>query len=303
MHTQPALVAELRGAGKSFAGRTALAGIDLAIHAGEMLAILGPNGAGKTTAIGLLTGRLNVDSGQASTFGADPLVADNRRRFGVMLQDTELPATLRAVELVRQFSAYYPQPRPVDETLTLAGITSFAHQAYGMLSGGQKRRVQFALAICGQPDLLFVDEPTVGLDVEARRSLWAELTAMRDAGTAIVLTTHYLEEADALADHIVMLTDGRVVASGSPAQIKAFASGKRLRFRSNLSTRELARWPEVEHLHADRDRIECRSRHAEALLRRLLAADPHLADIEVSALSLEDAVLSISAANTQEQAA
>ena len=286
-------IACLDRASKSFAGRPALRDVDLELAAGEILALLGPNGAGKTTTIGLFTGLLPADSGSASVFGLDPRARAARQRIGVMLQDTELPDSLRVSELVRQFSAYYPAPRPLFETLALAGVEDIADRRYGVLSGGQKRRVQFALAICGRPALLFVDEPTVGLDVEARRGFFARLAEMRDAGTAIVLTTHYLEEADALADRIVMLAEGQVIARGTPSQIKAHAAGKRVRFRSELSAETLVTWPEVEALDYERGRYQCRTRSAERLLRRLLNADASISELEVLSLSLEDAVLAL----------
>src|SRR5690606_2946254 len=150
----------------------ALDRLDLAVQPGEVVALLGPNGAGKTTALGLLTGRLQPDSGSVRLFGGDPRDAARRRGLGCMLQQTELPDTLRVIELVRQFAGYYPQPLPVEQTLERCGLARFAQRYYSALSGGEKRRVQFALAICGDPPLLIVDEPTTGLDVEARRGFW-----------------------------------------------------------------------------------------------------------------------------------
>jgi len=229
-----ALLARLHAASKSYGQVRALADVSLEVRAGEVLAVLGANGAGKTTALGLLTGRFGVDSGAVEVLGGDPRDAAIRRGIGVMLQDGGLPDTLRVAEHVRLFSTYYPNPRPLAETLAMAGLTELATRRYGALSGGQQRRVQFALAICGRPALLFVDEPTVGLDVESRRNFWAVLRQLRDEGTGIVLTTHYLEEADALADRVVLVAAGRVLAADTPAGIKSRASGKRLRPRTRL---------------------------------------------------------------------
>ncbi|HEU0154082.1 MAG TPA: ABC transporter ATP-binding protein [Arenimonas sp.] len=305
--TRPPVLARLHAAGKRYGAIEALAGVDLAIHAGEVLAVLGANGAGKTTALGLLTGRLSPDAGRAELFGGDPRDPRVRRGIGVMLQDGDLPDTLRVAEHVRLFSSYYPTSRPLAETLALAGVADLARRPYGALSGGQKRRVQFALAICGRPPLLFVDEPTVGLDVESRRGFWAVLRQLRDEGAGIVLTTHYLEEADALADRIVLMAGGRILADDSPAGVKARADGKRLRARTSVAARELAAWPGVLRADEVPGATELVTREAEAVLRRWLAADPGLSELEVRPLSLEEAFVSLTrhpgAAGPQEQAA
>ena len=291
----PRTLATLTAASKRYGTVQALHAVDLDVRSGEVLAVLGANGAGKTTALGLLTGRLSADAGSARLFGADPRDPAVRRGIGVMLQDGDLPDTLRVAEHVRLFSSYYPSPRPVADTLALAGLADLARRPYGALSGGQKRRVEFALAICGRPPLLFVDEPTVGLDVEARRNFWAVLRQLRDEGAGIVLTTHYLEEADALADRIVLMAGGRVLAQDTPAGIKALAEGKRLRARTSLSPDVLGRWPGVVSVTVEQGVTELLSRDAEALLRRWLAEDAALSDLEVRPLSLEEAFLSLTA--------
>jgi ABC-2 type transport system ATP-binding protein len=291
----PAL-ATLRRASKRYGQVLALDAVDVDVRAGEVLAILGANGAGKTTALGLLTGRLSPDGGKVKLFGLDPREPAARRGIGVMLQDGDLPDTLRVAEHVRLFSSYYPSPRPIAQTLALAGLTDLAKRPYGALSGGQKRRVEFALAICGRAPLLFVDEPTVGLDVEARRNFWAVLRQLRHEGAGIVLTTHYLEEADALADRIVLLAGGRVLAQDTPAGIKSRAEGKRIRARTSLSPDQLQAWPGVTSVHVEHGVVELLTRDAETLLRRWLAADEGLAELEVRALTLEEAFLTLTAA-------
>lgn len=297
------VLARVEGACKRFGAVTALDRLDLAVHAGEVLAVLGANGAGKTTALGLLTGRIGPDEGRAELFGRDPREPAARRGIGVMLQDGDLPDTLRVEEHVRLFSSYYPAPRHVDDTLALAGLTDLARRNYGALSGGQKRRVQFALAICGRPPLLFIDEPTVGLDVEARRAFWEVIRRLRAEGTAIVLTTHYLEEADALADRIVLMAAGRVLADDTPARIKGLADGKRVHARSRLAAAAVSSWPEADAVQLREGRFEVSTARPEALLRRWLAADEHLQDLEVRPLPLEDAVLALTARKTLENAA
>lgn len=293
----PAL-AQLIGVSKRYGKTLALDNIDLAIQPAQVVALLGPNGAGKTTALALLTGAVRADSGSVSLFGGDPTDWRVRRQIGVMQQSANLPETLRVAEHVRQFSGYYPNPRALDETLAMAGISDLAARRYDALSGGQQRRVQFALAICGQPPLLFIDEPTVGLDVESRRAFWKVIAGLRAAGTSILLTTHYIEEADALADRIVLVGKGRVLAEDTPAGIKARASGKRIRCTSNLDITRLAQWPHVSSATREGHTIELRSADAEPLLRRLLDADPQLADIEVMPLSLEEALAALATSET-----
>ena len=289
------LLARLRGASKSYGSVQALAAVDMDVRAGEVLAVLGANGAGKSTALGLLTGRLSADAGQVELLGGDPRDAAVRRGIGVMLQDGGLADTLRVAEHVRLFSTYYPDPRPLAETLSLAGLEDLAKRRYGDLSGGQQRRVQFALAICGRPALLFVDEPTVGLDVEARRNFWSVLKQLRNEGAGIVLTTHYLEEADALADRVLLLAGGRVLAEDTPAGIKSRAAGKRLRARTAIELAALSSWPEVRSARLVEGIAELLSHDAERLLRRWLAQDENLSELEVRPLNLEEAFLSLTA--------
>ena len=289
----PTTLAELRGASKRFGKILALDRVDLQIRPAEVLALLGPNGAGKTTALGLLTGAIKPSAGAASLFDDDPQHWRARQQIGVMQQSASLVDTLRVVELVRQFSAYYPAPRPIEQTLTMAGLETLADRRYAALSGGQQRRVQFALAICGNPPLLFVDEPTVGLDVSARRDFWRILRELRQQGTGIVLTTHYLDEADALADRIVMIADGRILAHGSPTEIKSRAAGKKLRFRTSIELAALAHWQGVLTVEQQGELTELQVTHAESILRRLLDADAELSDLQVLPLSLEDAFLSL----------
>jgi ABC-2 type transport system ATP-binding protein len=290
------VLARLHAAHKRYDSTHALAGVDLEIRAGEVLALLGANGAGKTTALGLLTGRITPDAGTAELLGGDPRDPMRRRGIGVMLQETSLPDTLRVAEHVRLHSSYYPQPRALDETLALARIEDLARRRYADLSGGQQRRVQFALAICGRAPLLFVDEPSAGLDVDARRALWQVLRTLRTEGAGIVLTTHYLEEADALAERVVVLAQGRVIAQDTPTGIKALAAGKRVRARTALGLAQIAAWPECEAAELRDATIEVRSCAPEALLRRWLAHDAGLDSLEVLPLSLEEAFVSLTAA-------
>jgi ABC-2 type transport system ATP-binding protein len=286
-------IALLRAAHKRYGAVTALDGIDLELRRGELLALLGSNGAGKSTALGLLTGRLAADAGEVSLFGADPREASARRRIGVMLQEARLPETLRVRELVHLFASYYPSPRAVNETLSLAGLSDLAERRYAALSGGQQRRVQFALAICGAPELVFVDEPTTGLDVEARRGFWQVIHSLREAGTSIVLTTHYLEEADALAERVVLIERGRVIAEDTPSGLKARARGARIRCVTRLSAAELAALPDVQSVEPEGSRVSIRCSDSDALLRRLLSLDPTLSGIEIRPLNLEDAFLAL----------
>lgn len=220
-------VAELRGVTRRFGKQVAVCDLDLAIPRGGVYALLGPNGAGKTTTINLLLGLLRPHAGTATVFGRQPGEMDARRAVGAMLQVSGVPATLTVREHVRQFSGYYPAPLPLSEVIARAGLGGLEKRRFGKLSGGQKQRVLFALAICGNPELLFLDEPTVGMDVEMRRRMWTVMRELAAEGRTIVLTTHYLEEADALADRIGVLSRGRLVAEGTPAEIKARVGGDR----------------------------------------------------------------------------
>src|SRR5947208_1030732 len=223
------VVASLEAVNKNYGTIRALTDINLRVHAGEIVALLGPNGAGKTTAVKLLLGLLQPNSGRARVFGGDPTNPENRMRTGAMLQVGRVPETLRVREHIDLFSSYYEKALPVAEVLAAAGLEKLSDRKFGDLSGGQKQRVLFALAICGDPDLLFLDEPTVGLDVEARRMLWDEIRHIVSRGKTVVLTTHHLQEADALADRVAVINRGEIVAEGSPAEIKAHTAGKRIR--------------------------------------------------------------------------
>jgi ABC-2 type transport system ATP-binding protein len=283
-------VALLRQAVKRRGATLALDGLDLAIRPGQCVALLGPNGAGKSTSVALLTGRLRPDTGEAWLFGADPRDVAARGRMGVMLQDAGLPRTLTVREQVDLFRGYYKAPRPLDETIRLAGLEGLEKRRCGALSGGQQRRVQFALAIAGRPDFLVLDEPTTGMDIDARRGLWAAVRAEIARGAAVLLTTHHLDEAEALADRIVVIDHGQVIADGSPEAIKSRVSGVAIRCRTRLSDAELSALARVTGVSRDGGRVTLLTTSAPATLRELLARDETVDDLTVSGASLEDAV-------------
>ncbi len=283
------VVASLRGVHKRYGAQHALAGIDLELQAGQVLALLGPNGAGKTTSIGLLLGLLRADAGQVRLFGRDPQQVAARRNIGVMLQDAALPPTLKVGELLRLSASYYPAPRPLAESAALAGIEDLLQRPYGKLSGGQQRRVQFAIAVCGRPRLLFLDEPTVGLDLPARQRLWASVRMLANEGTAVVLTTHYLEEAGHLADRVCVLLRGRIVSDGSVDELRARVATRRIRCTSTLEAQAVAAWPGVRQVQREGAQLQLSSDSVEAVVRRLLDADPALSALEVQAAGLDEA--------------
>lgn len=286
-------IASARDVKKSYGDVIALNHLNMEIRAGELLALLGPNGAGKTTLVRLLLGSARPDAGSVSVFGADPHSGEMQMRVGAMLQVGRVPETLKVREHIDLFSSYYPNPLPLDEVLTIAGLTEIKDRAYGELSGGQKQRVLFALAVCGNPDLLFLDEPTVGLDVEARRLMWAQIRTLIARGKTVLLTTHYLNEADALADRILVLNQGAIIAEGTPAEIKARAMGKQIRCTSQLSLEQVKQIPGVLSVKADRNAFELQVNAAEPVVRELLQRDAWLANLEVTNAGLEEAFLAL----------
>jgi ABC-type multidrug transport system ATPase subunit len=282
-------VAVLRGVSKRYGERIALHPLDLEVRPGQVLALLGPNGAGKTTAINLWLGMLQPDSGSALTFAGTPGDVHSRLGTGVMLQDVQLAPMLSAREQITQARRYYRAPLTVEETLQLAGIEGIADQRHGKLSTGQKRQVQFALAVCGRPRLLFLDEPTVGLDVDARERMWRSIRGLVERGGSVVLTTHYLEEAEALADRVAVLAEGRLVAEGSVAEVRAQVSRTRIRCISALDADALRAWPGVIEVSRSEQQLQLTAIEPEGVVRRLLDADPHLVRLEVRPASLADA--------------
>jgi ABC-2 type transport system ATP-binding protein len=217
------LPAVLSNVSKNYDSVSALKDLSISIQPGELVALLGANGAGKTTAVRLLLGLSAPTTGIARVFGADPRDPANRRRTGAMLQIANIPETLKVREHIELFSSYYGKPFTFEAIVDAAGLAGIENRKFGQLSGGQKQRVLFALAICGDPDLLILDEPTVGLDVEARRGLWKQIRGFVARGKSVLLTTHYLAEADALANRVIVIDHGSIIAEGTPAEIKHLA--------------------------------------------------------------------------------
>lgn len=286
-------VARLADITKRYGNVTAVDGVDLDIDRGEILALLGPNGAGKTTSVNLLLGLASPTSGRAELFGRPPRDILARRRVGAMLQDAQLAGHARGHEVIRLYAGYYPQPMSLRETLELAGIEDLARRPVAKLSGGQKQRLMFALALCGNPELLFLDEPTAGLDVEARRALWETVRTLAEDGRTIVLTTHYLEEADALADRIVVIKQGRIAAAGSPDEIKRTVAQRRIRCITRVAAERIRALPGVSAVTRAGERLEVAAAHPEPVVFELLKLDPDLHDLEVTGARLEEAFVAL----------
>jgi ABC-2 type transport system ATP-binding protein len=252
----------------------------------------------------LLTGLARPTTGTATLFGGNPQSVAARRQLGVMLQVARVPEMLTVREHIHLFSSYYPSPLPIPKVLEIAGLETLADRRYGQLSGGEKQRTLFALALCGNPRLLFLDEPTVGMDVESRRRFWAGVRSLVAAGRSILLTTHYLEEADALASRIVVLNRGRIVADGTPASIKQQAAGRQVRCETRLSRAALAALPGVQRVEDEPPSgVRLLTTDADRTLRALLCQDETACNLDVRSVGLEDAFLALTSADHEMSAA
>jgi ABC-2 type transport system ATP-binding protein len=220
---------------KSYGALEAVAGIDFEVRRGEVFGLLGPNGAGKTTTVEILEGYRTRDAGEVEVLGSDPASAggDWRERIGVVLQSSAMYETLTVVEMLRLFAGYYREPRPVDEVVSLVGLDEKRDDRVRRLSGGQRRRLDLGLALVGDPELIFLDEPTTGFDPRARRQACETVRGLRGLGKTILLTTHYLDEAEQLADRVAVLAQGRIVASGAPAELTGAVPATEIRYREN----------------------------------------------------------------------
>jgi ABC-2 type transport system ATP-binding protein len=283
----------LRSVTKRYEKTIALNNLSLTLHAGEVAALLGPNGAGKTTTARLLLGLISADSGSVRVLDRDPRDSYARTRIGAMLQVSRVPEMLRIREHIDLFRSYYPQLLPAAEVVRRAKLEGIENQMFGKLSGGQKQRALFGIALCGNPDLIFLDEPTVGMDIESRRGLWDQVRALSAAGKTVLLTTHYLEEADMLASRIVVINKGRLVCEGTPAEIKHRVSGRRIRCVTQLNPEYLRTLPTVSDVQQDRDAVMILAERPEPVVREMLLRDKTLHGLEISTAALEEAFLAL----------
>lgn len=267
----------------------ALDGVSLDVPAGQLLGLLGPNGAGKSTLLHLLSGLRRPTSGTAELFGGDPRDAARRRRLGTTPQETGLPATLRVREVVDIVARHYDDPLPSGELLERFGLAGLERRQTGGLSGGQRRRLAVALAFAGRPDLVLLDEPTTGLDVETRHTVWEAVREYHAAGGTVVLTSHYLDEVEALAERVVVVDHGRVLADGGVADVRGIVATRRVRLRAP----DVPPLAGIERSRSDGDRHELWTPDADALVRELVASGVPFRDLEVTTASLEDAFLAI----------
>jgi ABC-2 type transport system ATP-binding protein len=286
-------VATLNNLTKRYGNITALDGLNLYLRPGEIVALLGPNGAGKSTAVKLLLGLVAPTSGTARVFGCNPREATTRTRVGAMLQVSRIIEMIKVREHLDLFTSYYPRPLPIPDIIRIAKLQGIEDRLFGELSGGQKQRVLFALALCGNPDLIFLDEPTVGMDIEARRGLWAEIRVLAAMGKTVLLTTHYLEEADALADRIIVINKGRVISEGTPAEIKRSSGGRKIRCNTSLSKELLQTLPSVISVERNGESTIVTATDAENVVREMLQRDQTLSGLEIASPALEDAFLEL----------
>ena len=293
-----AAIVQMRGLVKSWPGRSApvraVDGVNLSIARGEVLALLGPNGAGKSTTIDMLLGLTAPDAGTVSIMGAPPRESVNRGRVGAMLQTGELIRDLSVRELITMIASVYPAPLPVPETLAIAGLEDAADRRTQKLSGGQAQRVRFALAIASDPELLILDEPTVAMDVAARHAFWMAMRGFAARGRTVLFATHYLEEADANADRVVLIARGRIVADGPTGEIKARVGARTIRATlPSISIDELAGLPGVSGAERHGESVILRCANSDAAARALFIRYDDLRDVEISGAGLDEAFLAL----------
>jgi ABC-2 type transport system ATP-binding protein len=288
------LAVEVRGLHKSYGPVEAVRGIDLGIQRGVVYALIGPNGAGKTTTLEILEGHRHPTSGQARVLGFDPARNETafKQRIGIVLQSTSIPNYLRVEEAIEMFRGYYPHPRPVDEVLELVGLLPERRKLVRRLSGGQLRRLDVAIGLCGDPDLLFLDEPTTGLDPAARRAAWGMVRTLRTLDKTVLLTTHYMDEAEHLADQVAVIAKGQIVAEGTPDELRARAHDTRISFRGPVEG-----LPAALGANTENGRVVIESSAPTRTLHELTAwatrQDIELEDLRVTPVSLEDVYLQL----------
>lgn len=284
-------VIELDRVSKIYKGKRAVDRLSLTVPQGSVIALLGPNGAGKTTTVSMILGLLQPTEGKVKLLGADPREAAVRRRIGAMLQEVSVIDNLKVSETIELFRSYYDKPLPLGDLLRVSALEAERGKLASALSGGQQRRLGFALALAGDPDVLFLDEPTVGMDVTSRQLFWDTVRAMANRGKTIVLTTHYLEEADSIADRIVVIDEGKVVADGSPSELKARTTGRVITFTAGdgVSDAALEALPGVTGLTRSGRRVKLTSPDTDRLIVELIARGTDMRDIEIVGGGLEDA--------------
>jgi ABC-2 type transport system ATP-binding protein len=298
---------EVRGLTKTFSGQQgpvhAVREVDISIARGETVALLGPNGAGKTTTIDMVLGLLPPDSGTIAVLGRSPAKAVADGLVGGMLQTGALLRDLSVRDLVSMMAALYPQPLDVDEVITLTGLDGIAGRRTQKLSGGETQRARFAVALVGNPDLLVLDEPTVALDVEGRIGFWNTMRAFAGRGKTVLFATHYLEEADAYADRVVLMARGRVVADGPPTEVKALVGSRRIRATlPGVPVDTLERLPGVTRGERHGEAIELACSDSDSAVRALLAAYPDTRDLEITGAGLEQAFIQLTGDADDEEA-
>jgi ABC-2 type transport system ATP-binding protein len=293
--TKPAPIATLDGVTRRYGQITAVDRLSLQIQRGQTAALLGPNGAGKTTTVELLLGLASPDVGVIGLFGGPPAAAVAAGRVGAMLQDAGLPQGARVAELIGLVRSLYPDPLSVAEVLRLADLEGVARRQVQRLSGGQRQRVRLALALAGNPELLVLDEPTAALDVDARRAFWQRVRGYVSAGRTVLFATHRLEEADAVADRVVVIAGGRLLADGTPDQVKAQAAGRSTVSvaADGLSRELLENLPAVETVRQDRGRLTLFTNDPDATVRALLQQAPNVQGLEVTRAGMEEAFLEL----------
>ena len=283
----------LRGVHKHFGDVHAVRGLDLEIRPGEIVAFLGPNGAGKTTTVDMALGLSRPTVGEVSVFGTDPRTAIAKGLVSAVMQTGGLLKELTVAETVRLTASLFADTRPVDEVLTRAGIADLGNRLVGKCSGGQQQRLRFAMALLSDPELLILDEPTAGMDVEGRRDFWSAIRADADSGRTVVFATHYLEEADAYADRIVLVRKGKIVADGTAAEVKALAAGRTVRAHFPGADREqLFAIPGADSIEVRGDSVLIHSTDTDAVARHLLTRTP-ATDLEIVSRGLEDAFIAL----------
>lgn len=301
-------VIETQGLGKDYVGVSAVGAIDLRVPAGEVTAVLGPNGAGKTTTIEMLLGLRRPTRGVVRVLGGDPRAAEVRSRVGAMLQDTDAPESLTVSEMVDLVACYYPRRLRTAEVLERAGLVAQEGRRVTQLSGGQRQRLSFALAIAGDPDLLFLDEPTAALDVGARRQFWAQVSEFAALGKTVLFSTHNLAEADEFAQRVVVIAAGRIIADDTPSRIKQDVAGRTVAMVTDAPITDLSSLPGVRRVEQHSAHPAAGSVHApaarqvrlqvvaaEPVLGALLAAGRTVRDLTVTETSLEDAFVHLTA--------